>query len=131
MVLFLIVFNVVFIATFVCLIKPSLLSDRIGGEPWSRWIFLVLLFVLVYIKQKIVPITPEKNMTSAQMLNCDQTQSPTSNCKMKLSLSSQTNASDEIPTAPAATIDVEDNNAAESPINSYSETDAPLTQNTY
>lgn len=69
MILFLILFNVLIIATFACLIKPSLLSNLIGGEPWSRWIFLVLLIVVVQVKLTVFPIAPATDQTITQEAN--------------------------------------------------------------
>ncbi|TCB37495.1 hypothetical protein E0H82_02495 [Acinetobacter sp. ANC 4910] len=46
----LIVYNILFFATFACLIKPSLLANFIGREPLPRWIFAVALVIIVSMK---------------------------------------------------------------------------------
>lgn len=62
-----IIFNILFWATLVCLIKPTLLAPYTGGEPLPRWIFLILLFLIVGIKQAIFKPVP---VQQAQLENC-------------------------------------------------------------
>lgn len=52
-VLILIVYNILFFATFACLIKPSLLANFIGREPLPRWIFAVALVIIVSVKPNL------------------------------------------------------------------------------
>ena len=52
-VLILIVYNILFFATFACLIKPSLLANFIGREPLPRWIFAVALLIIVSVKPNL------------------------------------------------------------------------------
>ncbi len=67
MILLIIIFNVLFWATLACLFKPDLLAKYIESEPLPRWIFLVLLIVIVGLKQAIFkpPLSQQ-----AQTENC-------------------------------------------------------------
>ena len=69
MILLIIIFNVLFWATLACLVKPDLLAKYTGREPLPRWIFLVLLIVIVGLKQAIFKptLSPQQQ---AQTENC-------------------------------------------------------------
>ncbi|MDG9927897.1 MULTISPECIES: hypothetical protein [unclassified Pseudomonas] len=57
-----ILFNVLLVAVLACLIKPGLLARYTGGEPWPRWIFLVVLLVLSYLS----PYGPQQEVQQVQ-----------------------------------------------------------------
>ncbi|SDB92291.1 hypothetical protein SAMN05421749_102123 [Acinetobacter marinus] len=54
MTVFLIVINVLFIAILACLIKPSFAAKYNNGNPPSRWIFFILLLIVVAIRNAVV-----------------------------------------------------------------------------
>lgn len=69
MILLIIIFNVLFWAMLACLVKPDLLVKYTGSEPLPRWIFLVLLIVIVGLKQAIFKL-PLSQQQQAQAENC-------------------------------------------------------------